>query len=371
MENIIIQKAVQILIFVIAFGLLVFLHELGHYLMSKLFHIRVEEFGFGFPPRAVKLFRFQETDFTLNWIPFGAFVRPSGENDPNVPGGLASAKPGVRLAVLFGGPVMNLLTGIAIFILLFSQAGAPDLQKVLIQDVNAGSPAMMAGIQIDDIVLQVNGETVDSTEKLSQIVRANIGKSVQMSLLRGNQTIQTQATPRSDPPPNQGALGITMTNPVNHINAIQAIPLALQKTFDQGRQLVTLPGMLLSGKVSPDEARMVGPKGIYDIFQATRALDQQEAVVAQQPQPIIGLNTLNLLAILSIALGYTNLLPIPALDGGRILFVLAEILMRRKVPAEYENTIHFIGFVALILLMVFITTQDFIHPIIIPPVPSP
>src|SRR5512146_128178 len=136
----------NILEFVIAFGILIFLHEFGHYLMSKLFHIEVEEFGFGFPPRLVKLFKFRETDFTLNWIPFGAFVRPKGENDPTIPGGLAAASPWARLAVLFGGPLMNLITGILLFSLVFTKIGAPDLKTVLIVDVNKNSPASAAGM---------------------------------------------------------------------------------------------------------------------------------------------------------------------------------------------------------------------------------
>ncbi len=98
-----INSVLEIVIFVLTFGLLIFLHEFGHYILSKLFNIEVEEFGFGFPPRLVKLFQFRETAFTLNWIPFGAFVRPKGENDPSVPGGLAAANPWARLAVLLGG----------------------------------------------------------------------------------------------------------------------------------------------------------------------------------------------------------------------------------------------------------------------------
>ncbi len=97
--------------FVIVLGLLLFFHEFGHFIVARLFKIEVEEFGVGLPPRLVKLFKWHGTDFTLNWIPFGAFVRPKGENDPNVKGGMAAASPWVRLAVLLGGPTMNILIG--------------------------------------------------------------------------------------------------------------------------------------------------------------------------------------------------------------------------------------------------------------------
>ncbi|NLG99889.1 MAG: site-2 protease family protein [Chloroflexi bacterium] len=352
--------------FIIAFGLLVFLHELGHYLAAKLFNIQVEEFGFGFPPRLVKLFQFRETEFTLNWIPFGAFVRPKGENDPEVPGGLASASPWARLTVLFGGPLMNLLTGVVLFSVLFSQLGAPDLSRVLIVEVSENSPAAEAGIQVNDIITEINGTVITSMQDLSNHVRANLGQEVQITLLRGGKRIETSAVPRENPPEGQGALGITMSNPVRPMNLVQAVPYAARLTYEQGRQLLTLPFLMLRGEVSPDEGRFVGPKGIYDIYSAARELDEEEAVATQEPEPILGLNTLSFLATISIALGYTNLLPIPALDGGRILFVLPEILFRRRIPAQYENMIHLIGFTALILLMIYVTTQDIINPIALP-----
>ncbi len=349
--------------FIVAFGLLVFIHEMGHYLLAKLFNIEVEEFGFGFPPRMISLFRFRETEFTLNWIPFGAFVRPKGENDPNVPGGLASANPWARLAVLAGGSTMNLIVGIMLFALVFNQAGVANPSVVLIDDVAANTPAAQAGIQRNDQIVQANGIVVDSMDRLRQIVDQNLDKEIAITLKRGDETIETSATPRSNPPQGQGALGIVMANPIRQVSWLEAIPEAVSTTINQGRQLITLPVMLIRGQLSPEEGRLVGPKGIYDIYQEARSLDQETAGSAAAQQQPPWLYRLRLLAVLSIALGYTNLLPIPALDGGRILFVLPEILLRRRVPAQYENMIHLIGFAALILLMIYITTQDIINPI--------
>jgi regulator of sigma E protease len=314
----------------------------------------------------VKLFQYKETEFTLNWIPFGAFVRPRGENDPSVAGGLASASPWARLCVLFGGPLMNLLTGVLLFSLVFTQVGAPDTSKVLIVEVSAGSPAETAGIKANDIVIQVNDQLIDSTDRLSTMVKQNLGVEISLTLQRGNETIQTSAVPRKNPPENQGALGITMSNPVMHISWLGALPIATQTAYEQGRQLLSMPFMMLSGQLSPNQGRLVGPKGIYDIYQVARDRDAQDVSAGQQPQGTIGLNTLYLLATISVALGFTNLLPIPALDGGRILFVLPEIVLRRRVPAQYENMIHLIGFTLLILLMIYVTTQDIINPITLP-----
>lgn len=364
--NAVLNTLLQILEFIVAFGLLVFLHEFGHYIMSKLFNIEVEEFGFGFPPRLVKLFQFRETEFTLNLIPFGAFVRPKGENDPNIPGGLAAASPGARLAVLFGGPVMNLITGVLLFSLVFTQVGAPDSSKVLIIEVSPESPAEQAGILPDDLIVQVNDQKIDSMQTLSTTVNQNLGKEIQISIQRGEETIQTSATPRVKPPEGQGSLGIVMSNPVRYLNWFQSVPYAISTTAEQGRQLLTLPFMLIQGTITPEQSRLVGPKGIYDIYQVAQNLDEEEVNAGEQTKSPVGLNTLSFLATISIALGFTNLLPIPALDGGRILFVLPEILFRRRIPARYENMLHLIGFALLIVLMIYVTTQDFVNPISIP-----
>jgi regulator of sigma E protease len=353
---------VTILEFILALGLLAFLHELGHFLTARFFKIEVEEFGFGFPPRLVRLFRLGGTDFTLNWIPFGAFVRPKGENDPNVAGGLAAAKPGPRLAVLFGGPVMNLLVGILIFSMVFTRTGAPDPSVVLIKDVVKDTPASQAGIMPGDIVVSVNGNPIDSVDKLKSIITANQGNQVTIVVKRSGNTVEIKAIPRTNPPPGQGSLGVDLENPVIHMTWLQAIPYAAKITGEQAMQLLLLPGQLIRGQISPDQARVVGPKGMYDIFSQARSLDaQSETTPNTQPFYV-----LRLLGLISVALGLTNLLPFPALDGGRILFVLPELIFRRRVPAEFENMVHLIGFAALIVLLVVITTQDIIHPIVLP-----
>jgi regulator of sigma E protease len=354
--------------FIILFGLLIFFHELGHFIVCRIFKIEVEEFGFGFPPRMLTLGKFQGTIISLNWIPFGGFVRPKAESDASVEGGLASANPWVRMAVALGGPVTNLAIGIVLFSLVFIQAGVPDRSRVQIFSVNEDSPAYQAGLQSGDVFVRINDEPIDSQEELSAMVQQNRGNEITIVVDRDGQQLESRAVPRVNPPPNQGALGISMGNPTIEIGMLEAVPMAAQATYEQARMLISLPGQLIAGQVQPDQARFVGPKGIYDMYAQAREMDEEvTAVVPTEEIPTPpAIFTLSLMAMLSVALGLTNLLPIPALDGGRILFTLPEILTGKRIPQEYENLVHLIGFAALIILMIYVTTQDIINPIQIP-----
>ena len=352
-----------ILQFLIVLGLLLFFHEFGHYIAARLFKIEVEEFGFGFPPRLVKLFTYKGTEFTLNWIPFGAFVRPKGENDPGTTGGLAAASPWTRLGVLLGGPFMNVLTGIIIFTVMFMRIGAPNPHSVQVVEVSTDSPAAAAGVQLFDLIKTLDGQPVDSMERLSSLVQQNLDKEVTLGLEREGNLLSVKLTPRSNPPVNEGPLGISMSNAYEQVSLLQAIPAAAVTAGEQARQLFALPGKLLTGQAAPQESRLVGPKGMFDIYaEATR----RDAAAGTSPLEPAAVNVLFFVGTISVALGLTNLLPIPALDGGRIIFVLPELIFRKRVPAKYENVVHLVGFAALLLLMGYITFQDFANPILTP-----
>lgn len=350
----------RILEFILALGVLIFMHELGHYLFSKLFKIEVEEFGFGFPPRMLRLFKLGETEFTLNWIPFGAFVRPKGENDPDIPGGMGSARPYQRLLILLGGPLFNIVTGILLFSLVFTLAGAPVPNVVEIVNVDQKSPAESAGLLAGDRILTINQLAIQNTSQLAGEIHANLGQEIDITYQRGEQTLTTRAVPRENPPEGQGALGITMGAAIRQVTWFESLPYAINSTYQQARLLISMPIMLIRGEVPAEQARFVGPKGMYDIYNLVRTEDQLDEQLDPASMPV---RTLSLLAIISVALGVTNLLPIPALDGGRILFVLPELLFRKRIPARYENMVHLVGFATLILLMIVITAQDIINPI--------
>jgi regulator of sigma E protease len=353
----------NILQFIVVLGLLLFFHEFGHLIVSLLFKIDVEEFGFGLPPRIVRLFRFKNIDFTLNWIPFGAFVRPKGENDPAIPDGLAAANPWIRLAVFLGGPFMNLLVGVIVLVVLYSSLGVPNPSVVLIAQISPGSPAEISGLKPGDIILQVNQDKIDSMEKMQMAIKASLGQPVQVLVRRGPQTLTILPTPRTNPPEGQGYLGVLLENAFQPLPVYRAIPAAGQSFYQQVEQFVTLPVQLIRGTIAPSLARVVGIKGIYDIYNQASQMDAQAAANPIQTPPIF---RLSFIATISIALGLTNLLPIPALDGGRILFVLPEIITRRRIPAQYENLVHAIGLIAMLLLMVYITIQDFVNPVLLP-----
>ena len=368
------SNLILIPVFVVVFGLLVFLHELGHFIMARLAKIEIEEFGFGFPPRLAKLFTWRGTEFTLNWIPFGAFVRPRGENDNELEGGMASASPWARLGVLLGGPVTNLLTGVLLFSLVFVQIGAPDTSVVKIIEIAPDSPASQVGLMVDDVIVQINDVKTDSMDALSAAIRSNLGEEITLRYQRGETVGEVRAVPRVNPPEGQGALGIVVGNPVLPISWLDSLPYALRTTGEKIRQVIALPGRLIAGQVAPSEARMVGLVGIFGIFkkvvESDLELQAQQTQQIQQAQPMtlkmVWVNTLSLMANLSVALGFFNLLPIPALDGGRIIFVLPELLFRRRIPQRYENVVHMVGFLALLALMVIITAQDIFNPIVIP-----
>jgi regulator of sigma E protease len=348
--------------FIIAFSVIAIIHELGHFTMAKAGKVEVEEFGLGLPPRALKMFKVRETLFSLNWIPFGAFVRPKGENDPTIPGGLAAANPWNRLVMLLGGPFANIAFGILIFAFVFSQIGAPDTSRVLITQTSPGSPAELSGMKGGDILQSVSGKPIQSMSSASETIRQHLGEETTIVVLRNGKPVSIQVTPRKNPPEGEGPLGVVMGNPILKLNFLQAIPLAGSTAFDQAKQLVTLPVKLIQGQVTSDQARLVSPKGLFDIYSQVRT---EQASVETTPGLAI-MNILWFFGIISVALGLTNLLPIPALDGGRIIFIIPELILRKRVPAKYENAVHMIGYTFLLGLMAFLFLQDFINPVVLP-----
>jgi len=348
--------------FVASLAILIIIHELGHFLASKLFKVEIEEFGIGFPPRLVTLFKAGGTIFSLNAIPLGGFVRPKGENDPTVEGGLAAAKPLVRIAVFLAGPLANILTAVILYSIIFVRIGAPDpsrANEVLINVVAQNSPASAAGLLAGDVITKVNGQEIDSTDKLHDLVYANLGKEMIFTYRRDGQEVEVILTPRAEPPEGEGAIGIVMGTPTMPLSPLVAIPEGARATIAHSKALIGVVGNIVQGQLPQGDARLVGYKGMYDIYENVRTEDSSSGYPS-------GVSVLSFLTSISISLGLLNLLPIPALDGGRILFVLPELLFHKRIPQKYENVINAIGFTLMLILLLFINLQDFINPIQIP-----
>ena len=347
--------------FVIALALLIFVHEFGHFIVCKLTGIQVEEFGFGFPPRALTLFERGGTKFTLNWIPLGGFVRPKGEQDPSVEGGMAAANPWKRIAVLLAGPAMNMLTAVVLFIIIYAILGyLPDRSRIQLVEITANSPASAAGLQVGDYLLSVGTVNDHNIDAVRAVINANLGKPLLFVYERNgvshDVTIIPRANAGSAPP-----VGIGMTYPLKSYTIWGAIPEGFTSISEYFKQLVGLLSQVVRGQAVSSDARPVGIVGMFQLYTYER-----ENVVTPGVPTIA--NVMAFFASISIALGITNLLPIPALDGGRILFAIPEILIRRRIPQKYEVWLNLISFAILILLMIFINLNDIIHPI---PTPTP
>jgi regulator of sigma E protease len=356
------------IVFILAFGGMVLIHEFGHFIVARLCGVEVEEFGIGLPtPGALTLFTWKGTRFTLNWLPLGGFVRPKGENDPSVAGGLAAASPWKRLIVLFAGPMMNLLAAILIYGFIVTRAGVPIPEHVVITDVIQNSPAAAAGIQKGDILLKGNGQSIRGYEDLRNVIDPNESNPVVFSVDRNGQQLDVTVTPQKSAEDQRVVIGVYFEEQYTYqpvTSPFQAIQFGATATYNSARTLISLPAQLVRGSLPAEQSRLIGLKGIYDIMQQSVARDVE---ASRSPAPVSNpfekMRTLGLIASLSISLGIFNLFPFPALDGGRIIFLLPELIFRRRVSPQVENLIHGMGMAFLLLLMIYINVMDFINPI--------
>ncbi len=343
--------------FVLILTPIIFIHELGHFVFARLFRIRVEEFGLGFPPRAVKLFERGGTIYSLNWIPLGGFVRPAGEDDPSVPDGLAAASKTARFFTLAAGSLFNFLFAFLVF-WMAHLVGPPAVE---IEAVAPDTPAAVVGLQAGDVLLAINGvEFEDDRGYLIDAIRQNAGSEVELLVLRDGAEMLITAVPRTEDQygENEGALGITLTES-GSVRFSKGIPAAMlaagQDVWEVVYLTVRVPVMVIQGEISASEARPVGPVGISQIA------GQAAQYTASTGNWYL---LLQVTAFISVALGFTNLLPIPALDGGRILFVLVEAVRGRRIEPEREGMVHLAGMIVLLGLMLILIFQDIINPVI-------
>lgn len=354
-----------LIIFIIVLSILIFVHEFGHFIVAKRAGMKVEEFGFGFPPRLWGIKK-GGTVYSINWIPFGGFVKIFGEDGQGKKDrrSFASAKARIRVAVVVAGVAMNFLLAVV----LLSVGNAVGLRvglidevqikqakdvKVQIIQVAASSPAEKAGLLIlDEIVgFKVGGKetSVKSVEEVQNFVSQNKGRKVTIVLRSGNQQKEKTLIPRAEPPAGEGALGISLaTTGIIKYPWYQAVSRgamdsvsALQVTAMGYAGIIK--SFFTTGKTG---AEISGPIGI--------------AVITGQAARLGFSYLLQFVAIISINLMVLNIIPFPALDGGRLLFIGIEKLKGKPVSQKIENAVNTFGFALLILLMIYVTTKDIV-----------
>lgn len=350
-----------ILTFILILGLLVFVHELGHFIMAKRAGMKVEEFGFGFPPRMFGVKR-GETTYSINWIPLGGFVKILGENgDSTDPGSFASKPFWPRFAVLIAGVTMNAILA-WVLISIGMMIGLPTViyedeqlpQSAKIKDVRVGilevapeSPAAAAGIKLGDMIVRIANEPIDSVEEAQALTKAAAGQPTVYEISRGAEHMEKVITPRANPPEGQGALGVALGS-IGRVAYpfYEAIPRGFVATFNLIVLTLTAFWGLISGlfQGQPMSADLAGPVGI--------------AVLTRDVTQLGFIYLLQFTAVLSVNLAIINAVPFPALDGGRILFLIVEKIRGRKLNATAEQVANSIGFGLLLLLMVFVTVKD-------------
>ena len=385
------------LLIVPVLGFLIFIHELGHFATAKWFGIKVTEFGFGFPPRIFGV-RYGETVYSLNWIPLGGFVRMVGEEDPTHPRSFAGQAIWKRAIVLVSGSVMNLVFPIVVFATLFTLPHDTVVGTVTITGVSPDSPAQKAGLRPGDTVLEVEGKRVANHIELVQAVMTRLGRPTEFTIRRGlivtglafspelAPVDMVTITPRLRPPEHvvveevtdpatemslreaqnvnpdaqvgdrirQGAIGVIIgtANPKvvkRSFPVWDSVPMAAGRAWD----VLALTQASLSqwARGGPDPG-IAGPVGIAQVT----------GEIAEEI-PNIGFSPLfEFVALLSISLGIVNLLPIPALDGGRLLFVGIEWIRRgKRISPQREGLVHMVGFALLIGLIVAMSYRDVVR----------
>lgn len=353
------------LIFIGVFAGIILTHELGHFFAARALGIAVEEFGIGFPPRMLTLFFWKGTRISLNWIPLGGFNKLKGDEDPNVTDGFIYAKPWKRILTLLAGSAMNLLTAFLAISILYYQVGIPDPTTAQVLEVSPNSPAQAAGLELNDIILKAGDQPVTGTDQLRDLILASVDRPLSLTIQRGDQVLVLQVTPDSSRPVSEGATGILLGNVLKPASSwFSTLPISLRATYETGVQLLSLPGKLIIGAIKPKDAQLLGPHSIWNLLQQSVRRD------VQSRQPVSGSAattptnyTLTSIISLTLSLGLINLLPIPAFDGGRIFFILPELLFKKRVPPRLENLIHSVAFLLIIGLLGYFYIMDFIHPV--------
>ncbi len=338
--------------FLIILTILVLIHELGHFLVARFIGVHVEEFGLGLPPQAWGK-KIGKTVYSLNWLPIGGFVRLAGEDDPT-PHEASRGKMSQyfwarskkeRSLILIAGVFMNFVLAVAITAGLLVGGVHEPSGKVHVERVVPNSPAEKAGFLEGDILVSFT-----TPKELIDFVNAEKGNTVTLSVRRGDQDLTMTATPRVDVPPGEGPLGVAISDlELRKYSLSEAPGKALGINLSRARDMLVSLGSVIWRLITlrPPQADVAGPIGI--------------AQVTGQAIKFGWTAVLEFASILSLNLAVLNILPIPALDGGRLAFVFLEKAMGRKIRPAFEKSTHQIGMIILLGLIVLVSINDILR----------
>lgn len=336
--------------FVLILGVIVLVHEFGHFIFSKLFGVYVHEFSIGMGPAIFqRQGKNKETTYSLRAIPIGGYCALAGEDDEmdkDVPKDRCLQNKPIwqRFIIMVAGAMNNFILAVIILLLIATFVGAPNLDPI-IGSVETGGPAEQAGLEAGDRVTRINNDKVSTTDDLAIFLQlADMSKPVTFYVTKEDGTETTyEVTPIAEEVDGTTTyrIGVTIDNEVRH-DVLSVLSYTARKTGSLFKQMIISFQALFTGRVGFDQ--LSGPVGIYQIVGA-----QSETGLA---------NMLYLVALLSVNVGFLNLLPIPAMDGGRIFLLLIELIKRKPVKPETENLVNTVGFILLLALMLLITIND-------------
>ncbi len=364
-----------IIIFIFILGFLVFIHELGHFIVAKKSGIKVEEFGIGFPPRILTKKK-GETTYSINIIPIGGFVKLYGEDEVDKkcltdPRSFAAKPLWIRSLVISAGVVMNFLLASLIFYFLLGMSGFTSQQFLifdyqfpfgkqenfpLILVVDKESPAAKVGLSPKTIVLSGNRIRFESLEEFILFTDENKGEKVLLEVkdMTTQEVRKVSVIPRVDSPEGEGPLGVGLGEiaEIRYKTVLEKATVGFLHALNLGHYSVVSLGHLIKisfeqETIKPLSSAVVGPVGILAVTRITL----KGGIIA----------ILNLMALISLALAIVNILPFPALDGGRLVFMGFEGLTKKKIPLKIERNINLVGFALLILLLVLVTYKDIVQ----------
>jgi len=349
-----------LIIFIITLSILVLVHEFGHFLMAKKMGVKVEEFGIGLPPRLFGIKK-GETLYSLNLLPIGGFVKLYGEEydeldrknktKQNKNRTFVNKKPWQKTLIVLGGVIGNFLLGWFIFSYLVTQGVPVPTNNVIVETVTKNSPAFAAGLQEKDVIKKIiySDRTIDliSSTTLIEETKKSSGKNMSLLVQRGQRELAINLVPRINPPKGEGPLGVSVTSFVEKKYPWYTAPFyGLVEAFSITAKIATELAKMLFGFITfhKQNVDVAGPIGIANL--AGQAIK-------------FGRNAfLEFLALLSLNLAIMNILPFPALDGGRLVFVLYEGITKKRPNKNFEKYTNLIGFIMLLSLAALITVSD-------------